>query len=310
MATRHMGVERVTEEASLHRSGDVVPPLRLLACFAHPDDEAFLVGGVLAALAARGVGIRLVCATAGEEGEIRQPGSATVETLPEVRRDELRCSCRNLGIQELVFLGYRDSGMQGTQANAHPAAFVNAPPDQVVERLVEEMRRFRPQVVLTFEPGGGYGHPDHIAISRHTSAACKLAGDPKACPQQLQGGLPLFSPTRLFYCARPRGFRQDAALRLRQAGLDYPLPSPAQQAYGVPPEDIHFELDVSDYVERKKASFRCHVTQLSPDSPYWKAPPDVVADILGREYYMRAHPPVEPGALVPSDFFAGIAPSA
>jgi LmbE family N-acetylglucosaminyl deacetylase len=78
----------------------------------------------------------------------------------------------------------------------------------------------------------------------------------------------------------------------------------------VPPDDIHFELDVSDYVERKKASFRCHFTQLSPDSPYWKAPPDVVAAILGREYYMRAHPPVEPGALVPSNFFAGIGPSA
>ncbi len=102
----------------------------------------------------------------------------------------------------------------------------------------------------------------------------------------------------------------DAALRLRRAGIDYPLPSLEQQAHGVPPDDIHFELDVSDYVERKKASFRCHFTQLSPDSPYWKAPPDVVAAILGREYFIRAYPPVGSGSTVPPDFFAGINPSA
>ena len=287
-----------------------MPKLRMLACFAHPDDEAFLVGGVLAASAARGVDIRLVCATSGEEGEIRQPGSATRETLPDVRREELRCSCRNLGIQEPVFLGYRDSGMSGADSNAHPAAFVNAPADQVVQLLVKEMRSFQPEVVLTFEPGGNYGHPDHIAISLHTSSAFKLADDPGAFPQQLRGSLSLFSPTRLFYCARPRGFRKDAALRLRRAGIDYPLPSPEQEAYGVTPDDISFEVDLSDYVERKKESLRCHFTQLNPTSPYWKAPPQVVAEILGREYYIRAYPPVGPGSTVPPDFFEGLTPSA
>ncbi len=284
--------------------------LRMLACFAHPDDETYLIGGVLAACAARGVDVRLVCATRGEEGDIRQPGSATRESLPQVRWEELRASCKNLGIQEPVLLGYRDSGMRGAAANDDPASLLSAPADQVVSRLVEEMRTFCPQVVLTYEPGGIYGHPDHIAIGRHTTAAFKLAGDPSAVPPQPPKDLPPFSPSRLFYGARPRGFRMDSAVRLRAAGLDVPLPTPEQRNLGIPPEEIHLELDVSDYVEQKKRSFRCHFTQLSPDSPYFRAPPEVVKEILGREYYIRAHPPVAPGSIVPPDFFEGIDPLA
>ena len=143
---------------------------RLLACFAHPDDEAFPVGGVLAANASKGVSVRLVTATLGEEGEIRQEGSATRETIGQVRRDELACSARTLGLSEPVVLNYRDSGMVGTPPNQHPEAFVNADAQIVVERLVRQIRSFRPQVVLTFEPGWLYGHPDHIAICRQRPA--------------------------------------------------------------------------------------------------------------------------------------------
>ena len=209
--------------------------LRMLACFAHPDDETYLVGGVLAACAARGVDVRLVCATSGEEGEIRQPGSATRESLPQVRWEELRASCKNLGIQEPVPLGYRDSGMRGDSANANPASLLNAPKDQVVSRLVQEIRSFRPQVVLTYDSGGIYGHPDHIAIGQHATSAFKQAGDRRAIPRQPEHDLPPFSPTRLFYGARPRGFRMDAAVRFREAGVDVPLPTPEQSNFGVPP---------------------------------------------------------------------------
>jgi LmbE family N-acetylglucosaminyl deacetylase len=278
----------------------------MLACFAHPDDEVYLIGGVLAASAARGVDVRLVCATSGEVGEIRQPGSATRETLGEVRREELRRSCKNLGIQEPVLLGYRDSGMRGDPANANPASLLSAPAEEVVSRLVGEIRSFRPQVVLTYGPDGIYGHPDHITMGRHATAAFKLAGDPSAISRPPHDDLPPFSPTRLFYGARPRGFRMDAAVRLRAAGVDVPLPTAEQGNVGVPREDIHIELDLSDYVEKKKESFRCHFTQLSPDSPHFRAPPEVVAVNLGREYYIRAYPPVEPGSTVPQDFFEGL----
>ena len=128
--------------------------LRMLVCFAHPDDEAFCASGVLATSTARGVDVRLICATRGEAGDIRTPGAATRETLPEVRHQELRASCRVLGIQEPVILGYRDSGWGDDPAQYHPQAFVNAAAGKVVQQLVAEIRRFRPHVVLTFEPGG------------------------------------------------------------------------------------------------------------------------------------------------------------
>ena len=131
----------------------------MLACFAHPDDEAFPVGGALAAHTRRGVDVRLITATLGEEGEIRQEGSATRETLGQIREVELSCAVQALRLNSNDVWGYRDSGMQGWESNRHPKAFINADASVVVERLVLEMRRFRPQVVLSFGPDGLYGTP-------------------------------------------------------------------------------------------------------------------------------------------------------
>ncbi len=281
--------------------------LRMLACFAHPDDEAFPVGGALAACAARGVEIRLVTATLGEVGEIRQPGLATPETLGSVRRAELARAVGTLGLRTHIVLGYRDSGMAGAQTNGDGRAFINAPEGEVVERLVREIRRFRPQVVLTFEPGGLYGHPDHIAISKHTTEAFRLAADPASFPQQFADGLKPRAATRLFYSARPKGFRMEMALRLRAAGVDFPLPSPERAAQGTPMEEIHLEIDVSDQLEAKMACILCHRTQVDADWPYDKVPRDVAASILGREHYIRAFPQVQPGEVVDADFFEGLA---
>ena len=155
---------------------------RLLACFAHPDDEAFPVGGVLAAHVHRGVDVRLITTTLGEEGEIRQEGSATRETLGHIRRVELSCAVRALGLNSNDVWGYRDSGMAGWASNDDPRAFIKASAEEVVERLTLEMRRFRPQVVLTFGPDGLYGHPDHIAICNHATESFHLAGRPDAFP--------------------------------------------------------------------------------------------------------------------------------
>ena len=176
---------------------------RLLACFAHPDDEAFPVGGALAAHAARGVQIRLITATRGEEGEIRQAGSATRDTLGAVRRVELARAARILGLQDHVVLHYRDSGMAGTPPNEHPQAFVNAVAEVVIERLVEEIRRFRPQVVLTFDPAGLYGHPDHIAIHEYTKEAFQRASDPKPIPSILSTVLRHTAPSASFTAPGP-----------------------------------------------------------------------------------------------------------
>ena len=279
---------------------------RLLAYFAHPDDEAFPVGGALAAHAAQGVQIRIVTATSGEEGEIRQEGAATRETLPAIRRIELACAVRALGLSEHEVLGYRDSGMARSPSNDHPEAYINAPENELIERLVLEIRRFRPQVVLTFEPGGLYGHPDHIAVSKHATEAIHIAKDPGAFPHQLAGSVQPHTVERLFYSARPQGFRTMWASKLRNAGVDFLWPSPEQEQQGTPIEDIHLEMDLDEHLETKMACILCHRTQVAPDWPYHRVPREVAAAILGREYYIRAFPPVQPGETVSADFFAGI----
>ena len=281
---------------------------RLLACFAHPDDEAFPVGGALAAHARRGAEVRLLTATLGEEGEIRQEGAATRETLGEIRRVELSCAVQALGLGSNEVWAYRDSGMAGWEANRHPLALVNADAAEVVERLVLEMRRFRPQAALTFGPDGLYGHPDHIAISRHTAEAFRRAGDPAAFPHQLTGGLEPFQPQRLFYSVRPRGFRRQWAEALRGQGVDWPWPTLEQERQGVPERDIHLELDVSGdgVLEAKMACILCHRTQVAPSWPYHRVPREVTARILGREFYVRAYPRVGDGETVAADFFAGL----
>ena len=147
-------------------------PRSLLAVFAHPDDETFGGGGLLARYAAEGVRVSMVCAPRGEVGEISDPSLATRENLGEVRERELRDACRVLGIEEPIILGYRDSGMAGTSDNANPRAFSQADQEEVVEKVVEIIRRERPHVLVTFDPNGGYGHPDHIRIHQATLAGC------------------------------------------------------------------------------------------------------------------------------------------
>ena len=282
---------------------------RLLALFAHPDDEAFPVGGALAAHASRGVEIRLITTTSGEEGDIRQLGAATRETLAEIRRIELSCAVRALGVASNEVLGYRDSGMAESEANNHPNAYINAPAKEVVENFVAQIRKFRPQVVLTFEPGGLYGHPDHIAVCHHATEAYRLAGDPQAFPDQLANGLQTHSPQRLYYSARPKGFRTMWSDKLRGAGIDFPIPTPEQMEQGTPEEEIHLELEVNEHLEAKMACILCHRTQVAADWPYHRVPREVTASILGREYYIRAQPPLQAGEHVPEDFFTGLTPS-
>ena len=188
----------------------------LLALFAHPDDEAFGTGGMIARYAAAGVCVTLVCTTRGEVGEIAEGTGATRETLGEVREGELRCAAETMGISELIFLGYRDSGMVDTPENADPRAYINAPAEEVIPRLVGIIRLVQPQVVVTFEPNGGYGHPDHIAIHRHTVAAFHAAADPSRYPDQG----PAWQAERLFYTAIPRAFFRRMRDEMAALGMD------------------------------------------------------------------------------------------
>jgi N-acetyl-1-D-myo-inositol-2-amino-2-deoxy-alpha-D-glucopyranoside deacetylase len=247
-----------------------------------------------------------VCATYGEEGDIRQPGVATRQTLGSVRYEELQRSCEVLGLQQPVMLGYRDSGWGDSPAQYHPNAFVQAPALQVVQRLVEAIRRCQPHIVLTFEPEGVSGHKDHKAISRHTTAAVHLAGDPAAFPEQVQAGLLPCHPLRLFYVARLQGYRMHRTVLLRQAGLEAPLPPPELCQQGAPLEQMHVRLDVTPYLKQILTSMRSHRTQMTPDWMFDQVPWATAVAILGQEYLMQAYPSAPPGEPLATDFLDGL----
>jgi LmbE family N-acetylglucosaminyl deacetylase len=163
----------------------------LLGVFAHPDDEVSMAGAYRRYHDA-GVRTALICATRGEEGEISDPALATRETLGLVREQELRVACRIMGIADLTFLDYRD----GQLAAADPA--------EATGRIVRQIRRLRPQVIVTFDANGGYGHRDHIAIHRLTMAAFRQTGDVAAYPEHRADGLEPYAPQKLYFVAFPR----------------------------------------------------------------------------------------------------------
>ena len=260
----------------------------LLAVFAHPDDEAFGTGGSLAAYARRGVQVVLVCATRGEVGEISDPSLATPETLGQVRENELRCAAETMGIQELYFLDYRDSGMEGTPENQDPRAFINAPADEVIHKLIRIIRRTQPEVVVTFEPNGGYGHPDHIAIHRHTLASFQDAADATLLPELG----PTWQAQRLFYTALPRSFFVTLRESLLQTGVN-PEELKRYEERGWPDEQVNVTLDVSSTVDEKWEAFNCHRTQFGPQSLMRRLPEAAIKNLLSKEHYHLAWPETE-----------------
>ena len=162
-------------------------PLCLLTVHAHPDDEASKGAGTVSRYRAEGIRTVLVCCPGGEEGEILNPARdrpEVIENLPEVRRAELDAAATAIGYHEVVMLGYRDSGMPESEANARPEAFANAPMDESVGRLVEIIRRERPQVILTYgDDQEFYPHPDHLMVHTISVPAFHRAGDPTWRPE-------------------------------------------------------------------------------------------------------------------------------
>ena len=272
----------------------------MLVVFAHPDDEAFATGGTLVKYASAGVRTTLVCATRGEVGEISDPVLATPNTLPSVREQELLFSAETLGIEEVVFLGYRDSGMIGTLDNEHPDAFILANEEEVIAKLVGIMRQVKPQIVLTFEPNGGYGHPDHIAIHNHTVSAFHKAA-------QENYGVELgeaWRSDRLIYTAIPKSFFVDMRSRLQGLSEDTrDLDRFDETGFVWPDDQVDVEVDISEVVDRKWSALQCHQTQFGPDNLFRRLPDEDAKALISREYFAIAWPEIsreEPG----SDLFA------
>lgn len=272
----------------------------LLAAFAHPDDEAFGTAGVFRKYADEGVTTALICATRGEEGEISDPTLATRETLGRVREQELRAACAIMGVADLSFLDYHDGRLAQTDEV------------EATGRLVRQIRRLRPQVVITFDANGGYGHLDHIAIHRLTVAAFQQAGDPSCYPEQIAEGLPAYAPHKLYFTA----FARSAMRRMReqmasghgaafQPGGDratIPL-----EEMGTPDELITtvVTLDERQY-EAKLRAMQAHRTQMDPRNPIGSLPPEAMRAWLGTERFVRAYPSGPTGDGVENDLFAGV----
>lgn len=273
----------------------------ILACYAHPDDEQGVTGTFRLALE-HGYRVGLLCATRGEVGEIADPSLATPETLGAVREDELRRAVAVIGAVELFFLPYRDSGMVGTPPNADPTNWVNADEGEAVGHIVRVIRTFRPTIVLTFDPSGGYGHPDHLAIQRRTEAAFAASADPSQYPE----AGPAFAPARLYYASFGRSMIYKIRDWIVAQGLPAPFPGVDPEKMGLADEEITNEIDVSAYLPLKRASLNEHRTQMNPNSPLARIPEEVWAEWRSTERFAWvAGVPLPPGA-DRADLFAGL----
>lgn len=290
---------------------DSTTPLRLLSVHAHPDDEASKGAATVAKYAAEGIGGVLVCCTGGEEGEILNPAVDTPETranLHEVRMQELNDSVEAIGYEKLYMLGYRDSGMKATEANANPANFQNAPLDEAVERLVRIIRAERPQVIITYgDDSKFYPHPDHVRVHEISGPAFDAAGDPSAYPDS---GEP-WQPQKMYYT----GWSAKRIRALHEAIIARGEESPYAQwfdreGFDERAED-HFTtyIDVSDFLHKRREALLAHRTQVDPTGFWMRLPDDVVREVFPWEEFVLARSLVDTGVAegdAEDDLFAGL----
>jgi LmbE family N-acetylglucosaminyl deacetylase len=274
---------------------------RLLGIYAHPDDEG-MMGGALLQYSTSGAETGLVCATRGEVGEIADPALATRDNLGEVREGEMRAAAEALDVRNLWFLDYRDSGMAGTAENADPRAFVQASAAEVVGKLVRIIREFRPQVIVTFDESGAYGHPDHIAIYRYTTSAFHAAADAAQYPELG----PAHSVSKLYYSAFPLSAIRAIGEWMRTQNYEGSFSGLDPEKLGVPDELISVRLNVEEWRERKDRSWSMHRTQLDPNQFMAKIPEEVQRKWRSHEYYQLAASRVGPDVEGENDLFARI----
>lgn len=276
----------------------------LMAIFAHPDDESYGVAGTLATYAARGVDVRLVCATKGEAGMISNPALAYRDNLGAVREEELRNACRVMGIHQPNMMGYRDSGMAGTKENHDPQSLNMAAPERVIGKLVYLIRELRPDVILTFDHEGVYGHPDHAAMSKYTEEAFQAAGDANRYPDQLMGDLKPHAPQRLFYVALPKS-RVEALSKTIPRELRPDDEDINVDDVGTPDEDVTVEMDIDAMYDTKREAIACHRTQQRPKDFFNRLSEDVRRKHFSKEHFTQALPALEAGTRY-RDLFEGL----
>lgn len=273
---------------------------------AHPDDESFSVGATLAHYATAGVKVYYVCATRGEVGNAKTEQMKGYSSISELRSAELQCAAQVLGLTDVIHLGYRDSGMLGWEDNKHPLALISVPLEQVTGRIVEIFRKLKPDVVITFDPIGGYRHPDHITTHNATVKAFYAAGDAKQYPESG----PSFQPQKLYFSITPRKTTRLIVQLYSFLGIDMHKVGRNRNVDTADIVKVKFPIHAvlcpsKKAVEAKERAIRCHASMLGDGSPRFGIL-SIVNKIFGhRDYYMRAYPPVR-SWLREHDLFKGI----
>ena len=269
------------------RAGAVTASDRIIFVHAHPDDESIGTGATMAHYAAAGAHVTLVTCTLGEEGEVHVPELAGLaagagDQLGGYRLAELARACAALGVTDHRILGgagrYRDSGMMGEPSNDHPRCFWRADVEEAAGQLLEVLREVRPQVLVTYDPNGFYGHPDHIQAHRVAMRAAQRA--------RAEG----FGPAKIYWTAVPRsvlvaGMESFAeAANNPFAGVerveDYP--------FGTPDDEIAAAVDGTDVFAAKVAALRAHATQIPDDSWLFSVAANFGGEFMGIEFYTLA----------------------
>ena len=246
----------------------------LLAIYAHPDDEAFGTGGTLTRYAAAGHKVHLICATRGESGKITDPEIAADTDKATLREGELQASCEAMGINMPVFLDYHDSGRQERTRFDDPKALMNVDELDLEQTLLTHIADIKPDIILTFDPHGIYGHIDHIKIHRAATAAFWSAG-----------GVVDPAPQRLFYGA----MAAKQMKKMQELRESSPLAELDADLYGVTEASFAAVIDVREYAKQKEAAVRAHRSQVGPSSSFAgmndEAEKDVWDEMFTRETF-------------------------
>ena len=263
----------------------------LLFVGAHPDDETFGVGGTLAKYALAGVEVYYACATRGEVGSVDAALMEGYENIGDLRWTEMECASGILGLAGVFHLGYRDSGMEGTEDNNHSEALAAAPIEQVAERIVKIIREVKPQVIVTFDPIGGYRHPDHIAVHNATVMAFHAADNPAQFPE----AGPVYRPQKLYFQVMSRKLLKLVVRALpffgrdpKRFGRNKDVDLTALMEVEFP---VHAKVQLTKQARELQEKARaCHVSQVGGGRPRVSVL-GLVARLAGqRDSYMRAYP--------------------
>jgi LmbE family N-acetylglucosaminyl deacetylase len=270
-------------------------PLTLMAVHAHPDDEATGTGGVLAKAATEGIRTVLVTCTDGRCGDgpggvkPGEPGHDP-DAVVQMRRGELEKSCAELNIGHLELLDYADSGMMGWPTNDAPGSFWSTPVDAAAARLAELMHRYQPDVVVTYDENGFYGHPDHIQAHRITMAAVAATG----------------LPSKVYWTTAPRSRMAEFGAIMRELGADWDEPDPDQPMpeLGLPDSQITTWVDITEYADQKFDALAAHASQ-NDNIFFLRMGKEMFSKLMGMETFLRVQD--RTGAPVPEDdLFAGL----